>query len=242
MKKFLSALFVITASALMIPPLTAAAPVPINDYHGDWTPTAGVYAAGSVVTHAGKNWLSLADGNGSIPGAAGTEPLWRLLGEAPPLRYKLGDRAPGGGVIFFVDRDDQFPAFDYLEAAPDDVGERVWCDRATRSIAKAQDRAVGRGEANTRAMLAVCASGAARAAVDYRGPHGKTDWFLPSLGEVMLMYRFAEQSGKVNLDFDYIWSSSESNARTAWYQPFNYGALYAYSKDGLLHVRPIRAF
>ena len=242
MKTFLKTLCLITASALSTPSLTAAAPVPINDYHGDWTQTAGVYAAGSVVTHAGKNWLSLTDGNGSKPGEAGTESLWRLLGEATPLRYKLGDRGPGGGVIFFIDRDDQFPAFNYLEAAPDDVGEHAWCDRANLSIPKAKARALGQGEANTRAMLALCATGAAQAATAYRGPHGKTDWYLPSLNEVMLMYQFAEQSGKVNLDFDYIWSSSESGAKTAWYQPFDFGALYEYNKDGHLHVRPIRAF
>lgn len=241
MNTFLQALFVITASALSVPPL-AAEPVPINDYHGDWSAAAGVYAAGSMVTHAGQNWLSLTDGNGSVPGAIGSETLWRVVGEATPTRYKLGERGPGGGVIFFIDRDDRFPAFDYLEAAPDDVGEHAWCDRAARSIAKAQARAIGQGEANTRAMLAVCDSGAARAAADYRGPRGKADWFLPSLGEVMLMYRFAEQSGKVSLNFDYIWSSSESGAKTAWYQPFDYGALYEYNKDGLLHVRPIRAF
>lgn len=241
MKNFLNALFVITASALSIPTLVAG-PVPINDYHGDWSATAGAYAAGSVVTHAGRSWLSLAGGNTSTPGAAGAAPQWRLLGEAKTFLYKPGDRGPGGGMIFFIDRDDEFPGFDYLEAAPDDLGTHAWCDQTNVAIPEASSRAVGLGKANTQAMLAVCATGAANAAVGYRGPNGKDDWFLPSLGEAMLIYRFAVQSGKLNLGFDYIWSSSESAVNTAWYQPFDYGALYEYHKDGQLHVRPIRAF
>lgn len=241
MKKFLSAVFIITASALSTPPLTAA-PVPIHDYLGDWSATAGGYAAGSVVTHAGKNWLSLVDGNTLTPASAGAAPQWQLLGEAQSFLFKPGDRGPGGGVIFFVDRDDQFPGFDYLEAAPDDLGVHAWCVQADVSIPEARARAVGQGKANTQAILATCAMGAANAAVDYRGPNGKDDWFLPSLGEVMLLYRFAEQSGKLDLGFDYIWSSSESSATTAWYQPFDHGGLYEYQKDGQLHVRPIRAF
>ncbi len=31
---------------------------------------------------------------------------------------KIGTKGPGGGWIFFVDYNDQFSGFDYLEAAP----------------------------------------------------------------------------------------------------------------------------
>ena len=241
MNKLPHALIVITASALSVPPLTAA-PVPINEYHGDWSAAAGAYAAGSVVTHAGKNWLSRVGGNTATPGAAGATSSWLLLGEAKPSLYKVGDRGPGGGVIFFVDRDESFTGFDYLEAAPDDLGEHAWCDQSGESIAAARARSIGQGHANTQAMLANCATGAAHAVADYRGPNGFDDWFLPSLGEVMLMYKFAEQSGKITLSFDYIWSSSESSDHTAWYQPFSFGSIYEYPKEGALHVRPIRAF
>ena len=79
------------------------------------------YAAGNVVNHADKTWLSLVDGNAAKPGAPGAASQWRLVGHARSFHYQVGDPGPGGGVIFFVDREDQFPGFDYLEAAPDDL-------------------------------------------------------------------------------------------------------------------------
>lgn len=244
MNKFLKALFVITASVLMTQPLTAAAqPVSISDYLGDWSATAAPYAAGNMVTHAQKTWLSLVNGNVSKPGASGTAGQWRLVGHAGPFDYQIGDRGPGGGVIFFVDRDDQFPQFDYLEAAPDDVGGHAWCNRTKVSIPAAKGRAVGRGKINTRALLRVCASGAAHAAVAYRGPNGKDDWFLPSLGELKLMYRFAEQNGKIGqISSTPFWSSTESGPDTAWYEAFYTGDPTYYTKGFNLRVRPIRAF
>jgi hypothetical protein len=82
-------------------------------------------------------------------------------------------------------------------------------------------------------------AGAAQAASAYRGPNGKADWYLPSLNEVMLMYQFAEQSGKVNR------TSTTSGVRRKaapdhLNQPFDFGALYEYNKDGLL--RPSERF
>ena len=243
MNKLLPALFAITASALATPSPTVAAPVPINDYLGDWAATAAPYASGNVVNHAGDTWLSIINGNTAKPGAPGTASRWRLVGHARPFYYQAGDTGPGGGVIFFVDRDDQFPDFDYLEAAPDDLGGHAWCDRVDVSIPKAKARAVGRGPANTQAMLAACAWGAAQAVAGYRGPYGKDDWFLPSLGELRLMYRFAEQSGKIGqISSTPFWSSTESGADTAWYEAFYSGYPTNYTKAFTLRVRPIRAF
>ena len=34
---------------------------------------------------------------------------------------KIGAVGPGGGWIFFVDYNDEYTGFDYLEAAPDDI-------------------------------------------------------------------------------------------------------------------------
>ena len=34
-------------------------------------------------------------------------------------RYKVGQRGPGGGVIFFVDYNNEYARFNYLEAAPE---------------------------------------------------------------------------------------------------------------------------
>jgi hypothetical protein len=223
-----------------------AAPVPINDYLGNWTSTAAPYAAGNVVTYSSKTWLSLVDGNSKKPGATGTANQWRLLGDARTFVYEVGDKGPGGGWIFFVDEKDRFPGFTYLEAAPEDVGSHPWCDQTSVSIPGASGEAanaLGRGKANTQAMLAVCASGAANAAAAYRGPNNKTDWYLPAEGELMVMYaKLMRERGKGGFGYDACWSSSEYANYLAWSQLFTTGDQYGTSKDSGLRVRPVRAF
>lgn len=245
MKSLLKTLSSLIVSALMALPMPALSVegVPINEHLGQWSAAVGPYSAGNMVIHDHKTWLSLVNGNDSKPGARNAAERWRLVGHARPSDYRVGDQGPGGGVIFFVDRDDQFPHFDYLEAAPDDLGDHVWCNRTNVSISGAKARAVGKGQANTRAMLRMCNAGAAQAATGYRGPRGKDDWFLPSLGELKLMYRFAEQSGKIGtIDSSPFWSSSETSARIAGYQAFYSGEPTYYTKGFKLRVRPIRAF
>jgi hypothetical protein len=228
------------------PSAVPAAPVPINDYLGNWTSTAAPYAAGNVVTYSSKTWLSLVDGNTKKPGATGTSSQWRLLGDAKTFIYEVGDKGPGGGWIFFVDEKDRFPGFTYLEAAPEDVGDHPWCDKTSVSIPGAGGvaaNALGRGKANTKAMLAVCTSGAANAAAAYRGPKNKTDWYLPAEGELMVMYtKLMREQGKGGFGYDVYWSSSEYVTNVAWYQYFTFGDQNYDTKDIILRVRPVRAF
>ena len=229
------------------PSAVPAAPVPINDYLGNWTLAGRPYAAGNVVSYSSKTWLSLVDGNAKKPGAAGTTNQWRLLGDARTFVYEVGDKGPGGGWIFFVDEKDRFPGFTYLEAAPVDVGSHPWCDKTNVSIPGANGEAanaLGRGKANTKAMLAVCASGAANAAAAYRGPNNKTDWYLPAEGELMVMYaKLMRERGKGGFGYGYYWSSSEFEYIYAWFQYFGTGIQdYYASKGSSLRVRPVRAF
>jgi hypothetical protein len=105
--------------------------------------------------------------------------------------------------------------------------------------------AVGRGRANTDAMLGTCAEGAAVEADSYISPNGTNDWFLPSLGELMLMYTNLRQAGKgafnINSGEVKYWSSTQADD-DAWIQSF-YNGLQGGSSEGTSnHVRPIRAF
>ncbi len=164
--------------------------------------------------------------------------------------YKLGDTGPGGGFIFFVDYNDQFPAFKYLEAAPaPDLTSVAWCaggkgaDTSVADLDTWPANAVGRGQTNTNAMMVpgVCGSGAANSADAY-SVGGATDWFLPSLGEMMLMLTNLRQAGVggfVNNDY---WSSGEGSPTVAWNQNFDGGGQDAVSKNLILPVRPARAF
>jgi len=161
------------------------------------------------------------------------------------INYKVGDIGPGGGWIFFVDKDDQYPCLTYLEAAPTGTGAgKVWCDKDTTSIPATggwAGKGVGRGQANTTAMLGVCTSGAANAA-DLYLTATKSDWFLPSLGELMLMYTNLLQAGVGGFATPTYWSSSEYDSDIAWTQGFVYGNQDYNTKDVALPVRAVRAF
>ena len=158
---------------------------------------------------------------------------------------KIGAVGPGGGWIFFVDKDDEYPGFNYLEAAPADISSAVaWCSDTTNSIttvAGDSAKAVGAGQANTSAMLDVCSSGAAYEAVTY-STATKSDWFLGSEGEMMLMYTNLLQKGVGGFANSFYWSSSEFDSSIAWVQYFGNGIQYSSLKNNTLPVRAVRAF
>jgi hypothetical protein len=163
---------------------------------------------------------------------------------------------PGGGLIFFVDYNDQYADFNYLEAAPASCEvRRTWssANTAVTAVRSWAARAVGQGKANTTAILAVfttdtASNNAAQYAFDLANgvPGGcvtsKDDWFLGSLGEMMLMYTNLRQAGVGGFSSDRYWSSSEDDDDFAWYQSFYGGDQNADEKDGTYDVRPVRAF
>lgn len=65
------------------PSLWAKVLIPDPDVTPDWEQpdSTNAYAAGDKVTHNGKTWKSLIDGNVWEPGAEGTESLWKELTE-----------------------------------------------------------------------------------------------------------------------------------------------------------------
>lgn len=194
-----------------------------------------------------------------LPGATGAVGPAGPIGATGPagslgsFAHKIGDVGPGGGFIFFVNHFDQYPGFTYLEAAPTDASTLFatvfeWCNLTTTSIPAAAGwaaNAVGRGQANTTAMLGVCASGAANAADAYVAPNTTDDWFLPSEGELMLMYTNLRQAGVGGGAFGngYYWSSTELFVVNAAGQDFIGGMQLDAPKGAAgYYVRAVRAF
>ena len=149
---------------------------------------------------------------------------------------KIGTVGPGGGWIFFVDYNNIFSTFNYLEAAPtlisDGATNIAWCNNTGVSISGAKIAfpgaaagALGRGSANTLAIVAssvspgtgsgICTSGAAVDAYNYSTKSGTfTDWYLPSIRELTLMVPTLAQVG-----FSYsarFWSSTEFDTTNAY--------------------------
>ena len=102
-------------------------------------------------------------------------------------------------------------------------------------------KGVGKGQVNTTAMLGVCTSGAANEADSYLTAT-KSDWFLPSEGELMLMYTNLRQAGVGGFASNFYWSSTEFDSNIAWYQYFFSGLQFYDTKYDALPARAVRAF
>ena len=211
------------------------------NYQGGWLFTT-TYPAAAVVVFQNQTYYAVVGPN------LNRNPVlfpswWQPLGTYVPTTYKIGSRGPGGGWIFYVDLYDQYPGFTYLEAAPTDIASLPWCNNSTSipAVAGWASKAVGKGQANTTAMLGVCSSGAANAA-DLYLTATKSDWFLPSLGELKLMYNNLLEAGVGDFAGNFYWSSTENYSHYAWIQTFVTGDQSYYNKSGTIAVRPARAF
>ena len=169
----------------------------------------------------------------------------RPLAGVDKYKYKVGDKGPGGGFIFFVDYFDQYPDFTYLEAAPTDANIVSSCFGPGFDPGLAAGwaaNAVGKGQANTKVMLGVCTSGTAANEADKYSTSTKSDWFLPSEGELMLMYTNLRQAGVGDFLGDLYWSSNIYGKTYVWTQSFSDGKQYYTNFYDNHSVRAIRAF
>ena len=159
----------------------------------------------------------------------------------------MGVQGPGGGTIFFVDYNDLYAGFNYLEAAPTSCeATRTWSSANTDVTAARgwAGRAVGAGQANTTAIKAVFTTNNSSNNAAYFATScsagAKSDWFLGSLGEMKLMYDNLQGVG--GFVKTYYWSSTESDTRLAWNHYFFNGTQNRNYKNDTSYVRPVRAF
>jgi len=171
-------------------------------------------------------------------------------------RCNVGERGPGGGIVFFANRGEfvcgpqRGQVCRYLEAAPvgwngareDAFGP--WCDKKGRTWPNVfTGEALGWGLANTQTIVRACGPGsAAGRAAAYRGG-GRSDWYLPAKAEVDALYQQRAIVGAPLLR--YCWSSSQAGfAETgAWLLDFSrplWEITYKDFPDSC--IRPIRAF
>lgn len=156
--------------------------------------------------------------------------------------YKIGDKGPTGGWIFY-DKGNSGGGWRYLEAAPVDQRSGIEWGCYEKSIPGANGTAVGTGKTNTEAIVKNCGEAkiAAKLCTAYLGG-GKSDWFLPSKDELYLMYKNLHLKDAGNFEADYYWSSSEFDGSHAWYQGFASGDQGYDAKRNTIRARAIRAF
>jgi hypothetical protein len=126
-------------------------------------------------------------------------------------------------------------------ATPSDQSNRASWGCQGVSIKEAVGTAIATGRQNTLAILANCkVAGIAAQLCGDLELDGYNDWYLPSQGELNLLYLNKETIG--NFAGVEYWSSSESSTNDAWVQGFGVGDKYGLSKSGAISVRAVRSF
>ena len=184
----------------------------------------------------------------------------------------IGDTGPAGGTIFYVAPSGitiqgytgatgsfaEYTAY-YLEAAPADEaislwqaasnntlidGITTWANATAKDAGLAASIGVGRKDTQTivnSAAFAVLTNTAAQRCTN-KNTGGKTDWFLPSLGELNEMYK-ARVAGVTGIPTSgMFWSSSQGSNDDAWCRYLHLD--YQGSNNKILNyfARAIRAF
>ena len=176
-------------------------------------------------------------GNGSLSGSGTLE---------TPLA--IGSVGPGGGIIFY-DAGSTLSWGRYMEVATASTSP-TWTDSTpawsgnVNTLVGGTSSAIGSGYNNT--LLAVAQSSTAGKAITicraYTGG-GKTDWFLPSSGEMNALYPVKSLSGITMSNVGYL-SSNETTATQVSITNFNDGnsstPVAKSNANGFFKIRAIR--
>lgn len=151
--------------------------------------------------------------------------------------YAVGDQGPGGGHVFYIN---QFG--NGLEVAPvtTEVSREWGC---ANKLVSAAGHGVGTGLSNTLAIINECnePNTAARWCHDLT-INGFDDWFLPSSGELDLMYKALASHGNGGFANARYWSSTEQSTTSAtWHHMANSSGGVVTKSEKYL-VRAIRSF
>ncbi|MBN2779010.1 MAG: PKD domain-containing protein [Bacteroidales bacterium] len=165
---------------------------------------------------------------------------------------QIGDFA-NGGIVFYI-----FQSGDagYVEgeihglvcAESDQSTGAIW--GCTGTAIGGTSFEINTGSANTNAIVAGCTTAGIAAKICYDLTlNTYTDWYLPSLFELNLMYANLHTQSLGSFTDTYYWSSSEASGEYSAYesdyagtQYFSDGTPYLNVKDNTYYVRAVRAF
>ncbi len=157
------------------------------------------------------------------------------------LSYAPG---PSGGIVFY-DKGYVSDGWRFLEVSPKDAGSKyVWGPSTDAGTSES----VGSGKKNTE-LIAESRIGkdtVSRGVKEFR-QGGKSDWFVPSMEELNLMYENLYLNGVGNFSDKTYWSSSEIGLSKAYYINFRTGKKASMtsmdaSKGNEYSLRPVRAY
>jgi hypothetical protein len=160
-----------------------------------------------------------------------------------PTTYKIGDKGPAGGIIFYVNP--QSEDWKYLEAAPANTERAIKWGNIT-----VKGTGVGEGKKNTELIVAALNDQGENGAAFFCEElevNGFDDWFLPSRGDLNLMYTRLKEKGLGGFKSEMYWASSQIDSERAWCQSFSNGnQISNFGSSGkyitTYYVRAIRQF
>jgi len=128
------------------------------------------------------------------------------------------------------------------------VSSNSWATGANQgaSVAGADSTALGFGTYNTTDITLQAGNVAATCAAVYCDTltsGGQSDWYLPSIAELKILYDVAFLNlGGAGFVRDYYWSSTENAAGNAISKDFYTGSEFISNKSDTVYVRPVRQF
>ena len=143
-----------------------------------------------------------------------------------------------GGIIFYLE---PFSGAGGLLVSNDDISTGIsW--GCGSNISNAVNKFVGTGQANSNEILKQCgAVGAVGLCANYK--YGiYDDWFLPSYGDLELIYKNLKITDKEKFSIGYYWSSTQKDASTALRYGFLGGNYGEADKSTNQFVRAVRKF
>ena len=142
-----------------------------------------------------------------------------------------------GGLIFYLDESGDHGMVCTLS----ELGTPFW---GCQGVYMGTLMNVGSGAANTAVILANCSEeGIAARLCDTLQMNGYTDWFLPSIDELGLMYNNLHLASLGNFLNANYWSSSENSPDFGYFYQFGAGSSHYYNKNWYRYdIRAARAF
>ncbi|MCH3916561.1 MAG: chitobiase/beta-hexosaminidase C-terminal domain-containing protein [Spirochaetia bacterium] len=211
------------------------------------TSSSHITSGGSITLSATTTVKAMAVKSGMTDSSIGTSGTYTLK-----ITYTVGETGPAGGCVFY-DKGSYSDGWRYLEAAPaDEDGIFRWGGYGT--YINGTETSVGSGESNTERIVSMfgdqepyqnCTDYAAKVCSE-KVYNGYNDWFLPSRGELLLIWHQLYTQGLggefVSDGTCYYWSSSEYDKFAASSDYMETNHIYNINKTSGAHIRAIRSF
>lgn len=145
-----------------------------------------------------------------------------------------------GGIICYLDGT---LAHGYICAEADNGTNKEWGCQSMK-ISNAMGTEVGKGLSNTSAIVSACGEQDRAAYIcSNLDQGGYSDWFLPSVDELTMIYNNLAKDGKGGFTQGQYWSSTQSPTdNMAQVVAFNDGHSQHNGKNSMLYVRAMRSF